>query len=90
MKYENARDILPPELLRQIQKHVSGQLIYIPAREKRRDWGAVSGYRDQCRRVIWTSARRSRWAKPSKTSPEHITFPARASSESYTTEGRPL
>lgn len=46
MKYENARDILPPELLRQIQKHVSGQLIYIPARERRREWGAVSGYRD--------------------------------------------
>lgn len=45
MKYENARDILPEPLLRQIQKYVSGKLIYIPSRERKREWGAVSGYR---------------------------------------------
>lgn len=45
MKYENARDILPESLLRQVQKHVSGKLVYIPARERKRAWGSESGYR---------------------------------------------
>ncbi len=46
MKYENARDIFPPELLRQIQSYVSGKLVYIPAAEKR-GWGETTGYRRQ-------------------------------------------
>lgn len=45
MKYENARDLLPEHLLRQVQKYISGKLVYIPARERKRQWGAVSGYR---------------------------------------------
>ena len=45
MKYENARDLLPEPLLRQVQKYISGKLVYIPARERRREWGASSGYR---------------------------------------------
>ena len=44
MKYENARDIFPPELLAQIQRYVSGKTIYIPAAETKR-WGESSGYR---------------------------------------------
>ena len=44
MKYENARDIFPPELLRQIQRYVSGKTIYIPSPEPRK-WGETSGYR---------------------------------------------
>lgn len=44
MKYENARDIFPPELLRQIQRYVSGKAIYIPSVETKR-WGESSGYR---------------------------------------------
>ena len=31
MKYKNAKDIFPENLLRQIQKYVSGELIYIPS-----------------------------------------------------------
>lgn len=46
MKYENARDIFPPELLREIQSYVSGKLVYIPAAEKR-GWGETTGYRRQ-------------------------------------------
>lgn len=45
MKYENAQNILPDELLKQLQKYVSGKLIYVPARERKRKWGTVSGYR---------------------------------------------
>ena len=45
MKYENAKDIFPPELLRQIQRYVSGKLIYIPSLEEKKNWGENSGYR---------------------------------------------
>lgn len=46
MKYENARDILPPELLRQVQSYAAGTLLYIPTAEKR-GWGETTGYRRQ-------------------------------------------
>ena len=46
MKYENARDLLPPDLLRQVQSYASGMLLYIPAIEKR-GWGESTGYRRQ-------------------------------------------
>jgi len=49
MKYENARDLLPEPLLRQVQKYISGQLVYIPSRERKREWGAASGYREYLR-----------------------------------------
>ena len=49
MKYENARDLLPEELLRQVQKYISGKVVYIPAREKKREWGTASGYREWLR-----------------------------------------
>ena len=44
MKYRNARDIFPEKLLKQIQKYVSGETIYIPAGDEKKDWGATSGY----------------------------------------------
>ena len=49
MKYENARDLLPEPLLRQVQKYISGKLVYIPARERKREWGAATGYRQYLR-----------------------------------------
>ena len=46
MKYKNAKDIFPKNLLRQIQKYVSGELIYIPSdTQKKKEWGETSGYR---------------------------------------------
>ncbi|MBZ9689334.1 ParB N-terminal domain-containing protein [Clostridium estertheticum] len=45
MKYENGEDIFPEQLLRQIQKYVSGKLVYIPSGAKRREWGETSGYK---------------------------------------------
>lgn len=44
MKYENARDILPPQLLRQVQKYAGGKTIYIPS-ISHASWGEASGYR---------------------------------------------
>lgn len=32
-------------LLRQIQKYVSGKIVYIPAREEKQSWGETSGYK---------------------------------------------
>ncbi len=45
MKYRNAADIFPAELLREIQKYSSGELIYIPQSNERRDWGSSTGAR---------------------------------------------
>lgn len=43
MKYRNASEIFPDELLAEIQKYSSGELVYIPKKKERSSWGAVSG-----------------------------------------------
>lgn len=46
MRYVNAQEILPKELLDEIQKYVQGDLIYIPKPENKRvRWGVLSGER---------------------------------------------
>lgn len=45
MNYENGKDIFPEVLLKQIQKYVSGKLVYIPATETKKGWGESSGYK---------------------------------------------
>ncbi len=49
MKYRNAQDIFPEALLRQIQRYVAGETIYVPARGERRAWGETSGYQQYIR-----------------------------------------
>jgi DNA-binding NarL/FixJ family response regulator len=40
MKYNRATEILPEELLKEVQEYVEGCLIYIPSKlGLRRDWG---------------------------------------------------
>jgi hypothetical protein len=47
MSYRNADNLLPPELLLEIQSYIQGSLIYIPRREEHRMvWGARSGARE--------------------------------------------
>ncbi|MFF2912715.1 CD3324 family protein [Paenibacillus sp. NPDC057934] len=46
MKYENASDILPAELLKELQKYAAGKLLYISSGEEKRAWGETSGYRE--------------------------------------------
>ncbi len=36
MAYRNAQEIFPEGLLRQIQRYVSGETIYVPAREEKK------------------------------------------------------
>ena len=45
MKYRKGSDIFPDELLKEIQKYSSGELIYIPKVQERQDWGSRSGAR---------------------------------------------
>lgn len=48
MRYVNAQEILPEELLIEIQKYVRGDLIYIPKPENERiQWGVLSGERQR-------------------------------------------
>lgn len=47
MKYRNANDIFPDELLAEIRKYTSGELIYIPEDSvSKKAWGEKSGSRD--------------------------------------------
>lgn len=43
MKYRNATEIFPDELLKEIQKYSSGELVYIPKTTGRNNWGSNSG-----------------------------------------------
>lgn len=47
MKYENAGDVIPEELLREVQKYAAGRLLYIPAGSEKKAWGESNGYREQ-------------------------------------------
>lgn len=43
MKYTNAESIFPVELLKEIQKYVNGEMVYIPiSKESRKKWGENS------------------------------------------------
>lgn len=46
MRYIKAEEVLPRELLLQIQQYVDGVTLYIPRKaENRREWGCCTGYR---------------------------------------------
>lgn len=46
MQYKNAKEVLPPSLLKEMQKYIQGDLLYIPkAKKERAAWGEVSGSR---------------------------------------------
>jgi Mor family transcriptional regulator len=48
-RYKNARDVLPEALVREIQKYVSGQHLYIP-QTVRNEWGEKTGIRGEMER----------------------------------------
>lgn len=50
MKYQNAGDVIPEKLLKEIQKYAAGTLLYIPIGEEKKGWGEATGYRDQLQR----------------------------------------
>ena len=51
MSYIKAEDILPRELLEEIQRYVDGQCLYIPRKPgSRRAWGMDTDYKAELRR----------------------------------------
>ncbi|WP_434297729.1 CD3324 family protein [Clostridium sporogenes] len=50
MKYINAADVLPKELLKEILNYVDGELLYIPASGEKQKWGQLSGSREYYRK----------------------------------------
>lgn len=49
MKYKNAQDILPDRLLKELQQYVSGETIYVPNAQAKKQWGETSGARSYYR-----------------------------------------
>ena len=45
MKYRNASEILPDDLLKELQKYAPGEILYIPSSGARKKWGAETGAR---------------------------------------------
>jgi len=45
MKYRNASEILPDDLLKELQKYAPGEILYVPSDKGRKKWGADTGAR---------------------------------------------
>ena len=45
MKYLNAAEILPEHLLMEVQKHIRGEILYIPSGDEHIGWGEKNGSR---------------------------------------------
>ena len=45
MKYRNASEILPDDLLKELQKYAPGEILYVPSDESRKKWGSNTGAR---------------------------------------------
>ncbi|MEK4301570.1 CD3324 family protein [Oceanobacillus sp. FSL W8-0428] len=46
MSYKNGKEVLPPHLLKELQKYIQGELIYIPKQTSQRaGWGEANGSR---------------------------------------------
>jgi len=51
MKYSNAYNVLPDDIVRIIQQYVNGEYLYIPRKEEeQKKWGEQSGSRDILKR----------------------------------------
>lgn len=48
MKYENANDILPSDIIEILQEYIDGKYLYIPRKENnKKSWGEESGFRQE-------------------------------------------
>jgi Mor family transcriptional regulator len=51
MKYENAQNILPNEIVKIIQQYVDGSYLYIPKKDQnKKKWGENSGFKDELKK----------------------------------------
>ena len=50
MCYKNGKDVLPAKLLKELQKYIQGEIIYIPKEDNvRKGWGESNGTRELIR-----------------------------------------
>lgn len=50
MRYQKAEDVLPAELLAEVQRYADGIYLYIPRRsDHRQSWGNSTRYREELR-----------------------------------------
>lgn len=50
MRYQKAEDVLPAELLTEVQRYADGVYLYIPRRsDHRKSWGNSTRYREELR-----------------------------------------
>ena len=48
LRYRNGKDVLPPELLDEVQKYLCGEMLYVPKKdETKASWGQLSGSKNQ-------------------------------------------
>lgn len=45
MKYLNAAEILPKQLLEELQTYIDGSVLYVPKVSTKKEWGVMSGAR---------------------------------------------
>lgn len=45
MKYRNAAEILPEQLLKELQDYIDGDVLYVPKVSTKKEWGAANGAR---------------------------------------------
>lgn len=45
MKYVNAAEILPEQLLEELQTYIDGSVLYVPKVSTKKEWGTTSGAR---------------------------------------------
>ncbi|GEM_PF-307657 len=45
LKYINAKTILPESLLKELQRYIQGEILYVPGCEARAGWGEANGTR---------------------------------------------
>jgi len=45
MRYRNASEFLPDELLKELQKYAPGEILYVPSDKCRKKWGSDTGAR---------------------------------------------
>ena len=51
MCFKNAKNILPPELLNELQRYIQGEMLYVPlASKSKAGWGELSGARAEIKK----------------------------------------
>ena len=57
MKYVNAAEILPEQLLKELQSYIDGRVLYIPKASAKKEWGTASGartfYQERNKEIIY-------------------------------------